>query len=307
MALPANDLDVLRLYSNAKFRNVEFAIAEMRVSFSQEQVEHGYPGKDVELIEGTGRKSRVFSFRIPFRRGLGGQDPAIHFPTRWREFTEAMADGSTGVLKHPEFGDVNVKPTSWNTNWNPGVRDGVDVEAEFKETLKAADEEALIFQNKSPSADASAAARDYEAAIEDSGFEPEEPEELQPDLLSSLAQIDGLITQASLGFQNVAGQIDAYLGAIDTLIQDLQVEDNPRLQEPIDALVRLFTSVQKMAESAVGTKGREVTQKEVTNGGPISIVAGSFGMGAQDFCRLNPNLAASTSVDSGTLVLVFER
>jgi hypothetical protein len=220
---------------------------------------------------------------------------------------EACADPKTGPLKHPEFGIVNVKCKSCNVAWTPEKRDGCDVEAEFIETLITADEESLLFASQSPAAYATAAARDFDAAIKDGGYKPPVEPAMKPDLLTSIKGLDGLLTQASLGIANVGAQFDAVLGAIDRTLEDLNAQDNPKLQAAIDALVRTFAGVVAMAEKAVAVKGREITQKTVANGGPINIVAGAFGMGVQDFLRLNPSLASQSGVVAGTVVLVFEK
>lgn len=307
MAALQSDLDVLRLYSKASFRGAAFNYVQMRSTLSHDQAEHKYPGKAGALVEGMGRNPQLFTFKVVFRRGLGGSDPAQHFPNDWRAFVTACEDPSTGPLVHPEYGTVKVKCKKVDTDWMADRRDGCDVDVEFVETLDTADEEALLFTDKSPGADASAAARDYEKEIADVDYDPGTPDAVAPDLLTSLKALDGLLAQASLGVNNISAQFDAYLGAVDTLIQDLNAQDNPKLQAAISALQKLYGSVIKMAENALSISGKPITQKVVENGGPINIVAGSFGMSCGDFCKLNPAIADKSSVNSGTMVFVYDK
>lgn len=274
----------------------------MTVTLTQDVAEHKYPYLDVSLIEGTGRASNVYTFQAPFRNGIANH-PNL-FPSGWRDFLAACADKKGGKLLHPEFGVVNVKCKSVKTSWDPMKRDGVDVDVEFIETRIKADEDILMFNQGSPAASAMASAYDFDSAITDGGFTVEYPESLKPDLLSAIKQLNGLMSQISLGLGNIGAQFDAVLGDIDGLIQTLQGKNNPALAAAIAALTSTYASVMAMAQS-ITSKSRDVSMAVVTRDSNLSAAAGALGQKTDEFLKLNPALGTQTRITAGTQVLIY--
>lgn len=294
--------DVLQFYKDAKFRGVAFPYTEMRVSLSQDNVEHKYPYRDAGLIEGVGRASNIFTFKAPFRNGTTGHSDL--FPTVWRSLLTACADKSTGELVHPEMGTVNVKCKSCTTSFDAMRRDGVDVDLEFVETLTKSDEDAILFGSSSPAAATMAAAVDFDKAISDTGFTQVYPESLKPDLLSAMKALNGLVSQIGLGLANIGAAIDGMLGDLDGMISLLESENNPALAGAIAAATAAFAATIALAQTITGG-GRDVSMAVVVRDSNLSAAAGVLGQKVDDFLKLNPALGTQTRIPAGTQVLIY--
>jgi len=270
------------------------------LEFEHDHVEHLYPDRDSGFIEATGRRPATYTFTAIFRNGLAGfKSPP--YPTEWRKFVGACLDRSTAPLVHPELGELKAKCKSLRTQWDPMRRDGVEVDVTFRETTDSEDELAAAFEKVAsyPTADAG----DLDNALGNISPTPKLPAPLPPSLLDSLKQLSGAIQQAKLGLGNVGGLISSYVGALDSLRQQLEGLGNPSTYKAlasIDAMIVALLDIQ----TAPVTKSKPISQATVKADAPLASVASFFRMKLDDFLRLNPGLASKTTVSAGTMVLI---
>lgn len=138
-AKPAVSPDIFGRLLGIAWKGQGFPVVAFRHGVSQDLVEHRFMATDGAHIEATGRAPMVFSARAMFRNGV---EPAASetdwvrplYPDGWRAFLKLADDRATGKLKHPELGLITCKLRSFETEWNAGVRDGVDVELQWIET-----------------------------------------------------------------------------------------------------------------------------------------------------------------------------
>lgn len=121
--------DLFAQLNSFRWRNIEFPCESFELDISQDQAEHKWPDRDGAHVEGTGMVPRVFTAKALF---LNGIKPGIHetqfgqlYPNQYRLFIAACSDRTTGVLQHPEFGNINAKCKSVKTHWAANRRDGV--------------------------------------------------------------------------------------------------------------------------------------------------------------------------------------
>lgn len=294
-------LDVFAKYGKAAWRGQEFPCGPMRFSFDHAHTPHLYPDRDGGFIEATGRNPAIHGFTAIFRNGILGE--RLLYPVKWRDFIRAMADRSLGLLRHPELGELKVKPRSCVTAWDVGRRDGVDVEVEFIETSDDADELADLLGQNSPIGACADAARSADQSLNALVSPPELPEKLKPSLLESINKLSGFVAQVRLGLGNIQSQISAYTAAIDELTGELQAADDPKNYDLLAQLDRLYVSILALDET-VRAKARPVVPVIVRTTTNLAAAAAAFGMSVDDFLRLNPLLATRPQVRAGQLVFV---
>lgn len=302
----ASKINVGRSLLIPAFRGIEFVPTTWDFSFDQAHAPHLYPDRDAGFIEGVGRNPSKHQFTALFRNGISGQKDVL-FPTRWQKFIAACADRTTGVLNHPTLGNLKVKCASCSTKWDPNRADGVDVDVSFVET---ADEEESneIFNKASPIAAALAGAADLDAAVADVAPVPTYPESLSPSALESMKALSGAVDQFKRGVGNIGAAIDTAIGGFqefgETLSSIGELGSDPNVARALRSLSRCSDALVNLSLT-VTSKGKPITQATTQNDSAADAVAAFFGMGLDDFLRLNPRAASKPRIPRSTVVFVF--
>ncbi len=296
-----SDLDVFSKFLEASWRDLPFPCGQMAFGFEQQHVHHLYPDRDAGFIESTGRNPASYKMTAIFRNGVAGSK--LLFPVKWQEFVGACLDRRVGVLVHPVMGKLNAKLKSFQTSWDPGRRDGCDVELEFVEASNTEDELADLFK-VNQIGNCVSIARDLDGPIGAISPVPEIPESLKPSILDSMKQLSGALTQFKQGLGNVTGLIDGYMGAVADLTDTISALDDPANYPIIDGLLRLFTALADTSRTST-QKAKPTTQVQVQQASDLASLASFFGMSIDDLLQLNPALASRTSVAAGAAVFVF--
>jgi len=129
--------DQLSNLREASFRGISFPCALIAEQIQHDQAQHKRADRDGAYVENTGRGPASYTVTIPFLVGLlrAPQETwADLFPARYNAFRSAWADRSTGVLVHPLYGEVRVKPSTWSASLDPDSRTGIVVTVGFVET-----------------------------------------------------------------------------------------------------------------------------------------------------------------------------
>lgn len=302
----ASKINIGRSLLIPAFRGIEFIPTTWDFSFDQGQAQHLYPDRDAGFIEGTGRNPSKHQFTALFRNGIAGETDVL-FPTRWQKFVAACADRTTGTLNHPTLGNLQVKCSSCSTKWDPNRADGVDVDVSFIET-SSEEESNEIFNKASPMAAALAGASSLDDAVADVSPAPTYPDSLSPSALETMKGLSGSVDQFKRGIGNIGAAIDTTLGGLQEFAETLstvgELGSDPNIAKALRSLSRCSDALLSLSLT-VTSKGKPITQATVQNDSAADAVAAFFGMGLDDFLRLNPRAASKPRLARNTTVFVF--
>ena len=301
--MATSPLDILSGLNSPKWRGIDFRTGKWTLSFDQGHADHLFPDRDAGLIEATGRNPMMHSTTAYFRNGLTGLDFSP-YPSQWRLFLAACADKSTGTLIHPELGPMSVKCASCVTTWDPGIRDGVDVEVSWKESPAADEELTDLLKQASPVAFALSSARDLDNALGNISPVPSYPDALTPSLFESMKQLTGAFAQFKMGVGNIGAGVDNMLGGLSDLRDAVTSSADPKAYKALLAIDRAFDAVLNIANSAK-PKSRPITIAVAKSSTTPDVVAAAFATPIDDFLRMNPAAAAKSNIAAGTQVFVY--
>lgn len=291
--------DVFKNIDAVSFRGVQFHVASNEWGFNHDLVQHKYPYRAVGAVEETGLNASQFNFQALFLNGLFGTSQ-IQYPDNFRAFVKATRDGTSGELVHPFLGKLKVKCESVRVQFDPKVRNGVTCQVSF---LESPDDEEQITGLLGQGADlayGSAAQADEDL----SSYDLQKPAALSPNLLESLKGIAGSIDQFRRGVGNISSQIEAYTEALNELFDAVEALDDPGTWRINQSILEILDSLYRTAET-VGIKSKTTTQVTVQRASNIASIAQFFAMTIADFLDLNPGVARNTTIESGTVVLIY--
>lgn len=237
----ADTSDVNSLFAQLleyQWKGVSFPTTSFMLTLRHDLAQHRYGDRDGANIESTGRAPLQFDASIPFLNGAvpgRGETWGILYPTQYRKFIEVASVGSTGVLQHPEFGEVPCKLEGCRTVWSAERRDGVVVECTWLETIQ--DNDRSFALEPSPVGEALLSATDLDGQIQQiTPAFPTQPQ-FQPSFAQTLRSITAVSDQIGLLAQRQAGQIGAVQYRLNVLQQSI---DNIVPQQPTTVKQTLF-------------------------------------------------------------------
>ncbi len=312
-----------------KWKDVSFPTSKFSLRLRHDLALHKFPGKDGANVEETGRAPYQLSASIPFLNGAvpgKGETWGILYPTQYRQFMTVAAKGTTGVLQHPEFGEIACKLESCETTWDASRRDGVDVECSWIETILAGDDVDFVNSRPSPISGVLLGALDLDAQI--STVTPPFPmlPEYQPDFAAMMRSITSFTDQISITSQRGLGQIDAILYRLNTLqasIQKAEAVPATTVKAIIDPVTNgnalraltwpMMNTIEQFRASAIavkqvlGTSGRPirvyVTPVEMT----LAAVAQNVGAQVSDVIALNPEACGEPIIEARTPIRYYAK
>lgn len=285
-------LDILQLLPPLSWRGIEVPCQANSVTFEQGIVEHRQHGIDGAHVESVGRGSARMSFTIPFRVGIIEYHDL--YPKRFRDFWDACLDGSTGPLKHPEFGELDAKCASFALDVNPERRDGYDVRVEFVETTES---ELTIADNPVGPIDfaisiADSMGKKYSIAV------PDYDDGSGTDLLQALKQLKGFVSLLQMTVQGVLTRIDSMIDAVNGMIDAVNQATSVEAWGVIDSLKAIIASLYEVKGSIAPEHKRVefiVAPKNMT----VRDAAAAAKMELRDFFGMNPKFARVKEIKLG--------
>ncbi len=312
-----------------KWKDISFPTSKFALRLRHDLAQHKYPGKDGANVEETGRAPYQFTASIPFLNGAvpgKGETWGILYPTQYRQFMTVAAKGTTGVLQHPEFGEVSCKLESCETQWDATRRDGVIVECVWIETILAGDDVDLVNSRPSPISGVLLGALDLDAQI--STITPPLPvlPAYRPDFAALMRGITSFTDQISLASQRGLGQVDAINYRLNTLQASIQKAGaipattvkaiiNPptngaalrALTWPMMNTIESFRASNADLKLVLGTNGRPiriyVTQIDTT----LAAIAQNVGAQVSDVIALNPGACEDVVVEARTPIRYYAK
>lgn len=301
--------DLFEQFLPAKWRDVEFPVTKMRMSLAHDLVEHKTWGKDGARVEATGRAPYRFSFSAPLTNGIvpgKGERWSILYPNQFRSLFAAFQKKETGVLQHPEFGEIACKAERLEIDWEAGKRGGVDAELSFVETILAND--ADITEFPSPVQDIELAALNLDSSdvtvdlkklLAAKGIVLPE---FKNDCMDLVRKIQAVVDAPSLLANRIGGRIDAIVYRFNKVAEAAErsrdaytwpiAEDNEKVKSAANELR------EDMLKADRPVAFYRVPSETTIAGVTMQIQGATVG----DIMRLNPKLMASPVVPGGTRV-----
>jgi hypothetical protein len=301
----ANEFDQLL---PCKWRDIEFPIRSVDVSFEQDLVEHKYYGVDGARVEATGRGPLRITVAIPLSNGIvpgKNEKWGVLYPDAFRTLMRAAADRSVGIFQHPELDEIPCRVKSVSTKHDGGQRDGVDLVISFVETVLDNSTSDFI-AGESPVASAELGALDLDASSDDITALVPDAYEMPftiTDFVNSLTAIsDQFSIQSKLAF----GKIDGFLYHLDRLGDSIDAARNVQTWPAIDAINKAKSALHWVKNNPPG--GLPVLKWTVGADVSLAALVGEI-PGAQmgDIVKLNRGIMNTAVVKQGTVVRYHDR
>lgn len=302
-----SNIAILNL-SPLSWRGINLYVSSIETSFTHRQVERAYPYVDVPGHDWTGFDGVKVSATVHFLNTI----EAGMYPGKWVEFRDAIFDGSSGPLVHPDLGGITARVLDGNYRIAATTTAGVLVSVQWTQTRDEVEDEATF-----------SAADGGEEAAEAADEALEELDLIYPDGEpdTSLSDTIGAIEGAVFSYgQQIGGAINQAKGLVGKHIQALDLMGQAwRFADPggKDAnagnsaravaetnLYNLYASLGKRAEDAA-KKARPVAIHLVKASSPMTGLAAALGNSLDDLLGLNPSLASSPTVPAGSRVIHY--
>jgi prophage DNA circulation protein len=298
-----------------EWRGINIPITTMKVAVRHDLVQHKYWGVDAANVESTGRSPMEIEATIPFVNGIvpgKGEKWGVLYPTTFRDFLKAFADGTSGILVHPELGDILCKPESLSFDHEAQRRDGVVVTAKWIETVELDKENPLSLFGSSPIQNAELAALDLDASKEDLLKlvpDAEFNEETFEDFVDKLTDVADTVSSTVTLFANKPKQL---LYRVQRLQNSIERAGNVLTWTATESLEKLKEAAIAMHDAVVdASKGnfnslnplpRKMKRYITPATMGIANIAAATGATVDELIDLNPILVARPQVPARTVI-----
>lgn len=293
-------LDILSRLKALKWRGIEVPALANDLTFEHGHAEHYQYGVDGAFVEHTGRKSARMSFQIPFHVGIGQYKDL--YPDRFRDFWNACNDGSVGKLQHPEFGEIDAKVLTFKLSANPQRRGGYDVDVVWVETVEKG--KTITSNANGPIQAAVALAKDLESDAANVEL-PEEDDDISfgqaiDRVKKAVNQVKGSIALAQYSISGTLSSIDGAIGACNDAIDVVNYMSTGVAFTFLDTVKKIEAKLAEARDKVAGAQESRIdyiiAQREIA----VSDAAAKASMQIDEFLSMNPRLAKSKSISSGT-------
>lgn len=292
-----------------RWRGIALYVSQIETPFSHRQIERPYPYVDVPGHDHTGFNGVQVTATIHF---LNTIEPGMH-PDKWLAFRDAIFDGSSGPLEHPDVGEITARVTEGSLTITAQSTAGVLCRVTWAQTRDEVEDE-VTFGTPGGQSEESADAADEALAELELTYPDGEPD---TSLGDTIGQIEGGIF--SLG-QELGGAINQakglctkHLDALDLMGQAFRwappevrdaIAGDPARAVAEEALLTLFDSLGKLGSDAA-TKARPVNVFLVKSATALPALAIALGNTVDELLTLNSGLAASPTVPAGSKVIHY--
>lgn len=307
-------VSVLEQLDPFKWRSVEFPTTSFHTSISHDLVEHKQWNVDGAQVEDTGVAPLKITASIPFLNGIvpGKRERwGILYPDAFRAFLVAFADRRTGILQHPELGDITCKPHTAEVTWQADKRDGCIVEATWIQTRIPGDTSGIA-DGQSPIGTAEiealnldASAVDLAAILRASGYEPPVFEATFEDMLNSISAIGD---QFALQSQLYGGKLDQLKHNVGKVKDSAERAKSALTWPVVQSCNRIQANVDNIKKSIQALAGYNVAVYTVPKTTTLAGVLASLPTSntIADLMKLNPGIVGQFAVQAGTDIRYYE-
>lgn len=304
------------------WRGLHLPYTHISVSLAHDLVEHKYWGVNGARVEDTGVAPVRFSATIPICNSIypGKNEKwfaGALYPDALRNFIIAFQERTTGLLQHPEFGEVSVKPERMDFEFTGDRQDSTEIKASWVETL---DEKVLTKIQLPARLDIELAAADLEKSGQDlRKLAPGLPQ-FKEDFESLARKLTGLVDLVSVLSYRVLGIVNRIIyraHLLETAIQRLtsgqmtQVTSlrpftgykrQALLWPAMEALQRIQAGAYSVRKSALASSGVGLYTVPAQTTLPGVLQALPSSVSVADVLKMNPDLARGPVVSKGSVV-----
>jgi hypothetical protein len=292
--------DFLKRLPLFEWRGRQYPLLARSVSFGHEGAADRIQYRDNDFIQQLGAHSLTFRYTLPMREGIAKFPYRNLFTKEYPLLFAAMRDRSKGLLVDPVLGPFVCVPQLFDDTTDPRLRDGTDVQIEFKHAPDL-DESEDLKPISIQGLNSDAGELDKEIEKVDWEQEPSPGPTADP-----LDAISGVGQQVSAQGGKAVAALHDYAYKMEKAEQQVERLENPDAWPLINATRRNRAVALELSERAKDPTKRVVM---ITNNYSRSLtaVAAAVGMSLEDLLELNGDLAQRSIVDAGTVIRVFKR
>lgn len=312
-------MDILDQLLEVSWRDIAFPVEEVTVSIAQDHAKHSAWRTDGDNMEPTGRQSMVFTAKIPFKNTIkpGPNENWVYgklYPDVYRAFLRAMADREKGIFCHPELGDIICVPVSCNSVHSGTSRSGVDLTAEWKQTINLVGDnyDPLNEDRQSPVHDTSVAAAALDAsqasvrAMADAAEEAKYGRKLgttkiTPTFVTMMREFTAIADSTKVYAARAVGQLTAAAQAARDFQRSIDLADDPILATTRNHAIRMRLAVLSMQKNVL-EKGGTIVLYRVPVNMTLAKLAQSLGVPVENIINFNPLIVQRPIIMAGTTV-----
>jgi hypothetical protein len=286
------------------WRKKHYPITRIHLSLAHDLVEHKYWGVDGGRVEATGIAPLRITANIPISNHIfpGTKEKWAAgdlYPNALRTFIIDFGKKTTGLVQHPEFGEIACKPERLEFELSGEKQGATELQASWVETL---DDDVLSNIVESPVRDIELGASDLEASMADlRALAPELPEfsESISSLASRIASISDSITVLSY---RQAGVVNKVIYQAHRMQIAVSRAGSALTWPAMQNLQRIKAGAYELRKKLLSPHGIGLytTQKDTTLAG--TVIALPKGIAVGDLIQLNPQLVRGPVVAKGTIV-----
>jgi hypothetical protein len=284
---------------------IQFPTTKFKTSVAHDLVQHKYWKRNGGRIEDTGVAPIRHTFTVPMlntiARGKAEKWPDPLYPNHWRLLFKQSQSQKTGVLTHPELGEIPCKLETLETEWDAQVRAGVMVEVSFVETLQDFDTPNPV--GLSPIQNMTDAGVNLDSTYNDlASLAPTLPvfQESFADFARKLQAIGDTSFAASY---RIKGLADGMIYRANAVVDSLDRAANAATWPARDAAERIKSAAYSARDASEVAFTRitftYTTKADLTL---AELSATLKGASVADLMRLNPRIAAAPVIKAGTVV-----
>lgn len=288
------------------WRDVGFPVTKMTVSLAHDLVEHKYWGVDGARIEATGLAPMRFSASIPFINGLAPgrnekwKDQAL-YPKVLRKFLAACALKTTGILTHPELGEIPCKCERVEFDWSGDRQGGAECQVSWIETKISNDTDNPT--GDSPVQGIGFATQSLDASDANLRLLIPTLPKYKKTLSDLFRGVQGIFDTVTLLENTTAGKINSIVYRIETVDDSIDRAKSALTWKAKNDIERVKEAADNLRENILKTQNRYVLLFEVKGDTTVAGLCQQIpDTTLRDLIALNPALMRQAEVYKGTIV-----